>query len=167
MVKAIIRYRNGKLYLEKASIDIKNRFGLSETGYVDPIIALYLAYSSNAKIIDSENRELDLDAIIRICEENNRALETFFVFLDLVKRGKKVRPGIQGNEIVIEDEKIRIYAIDESSRISVKDLYTLVDRSIKQGYRVIIALVDLYGDVTYYEVNKMDFQKIEKKSEII
>ncbi len=163
MVKAIIRYRDGKLYLEKASMDIKNRFNLTELGYVDPIIALYLAYNSNAKIVDEENRELDLDSIIKICEENNRALETFFVFLDLVKRGRKARPGIQGNEIVLEDEKIRIYAIDENSKIGVRDLYALVDRSIKQGYRVIIALVDLYGDVTYYEVNKMDFQRIEKK----
>ncbi|MEM4613206.1 MAG: hypothetical protein QXJ56_04535, partial [Ignisphaera sp.] len=80
-----------------------------------------------------------------------------------VRRGKRVVFGNSDNELIIVGEKTLVYAMDEDSMIRAAELYDIVDRAIKQGYRVLIAVVDMHGDVTYYEVGKMTFPKIERR----
>jgi tRNA-intron endonuclease len=139
---------------------------LKEGGSVDPILALHLVFNNIAKVEDESGMEVDL---VRLIEklQGNLSSSALLVLLDLTKRGRKVVPGATENDLVLLNEKVVIHVLDEDADISVEELYNMVDNAIKQGYRFIIAIVDMYGDVTYYEVTKISFPKIERSGEFI
>ncbi|MDK6027813.1 hypothetical protein QPL79_00310 [Ignisphaera sp. 4213-co] len=133
---------------------------------IDPALAFYLIYNNVADVVNENNVKIGFDEFIkRIQSSVNTSI--FLVLMDLLKRGKKVSMGVSKNELVLVDEKTRILVLDEDAVINVENLYNTVDRAIKQGYKLVIAVVDMYGDVTYYEVSKMSFPKIERSGEFI
>ena len=141
---------------------MKTKLEFKEGGLLHPLIATYLVYSNIAKIVDESGKELSLKEVINMFSDRNFWI-TFSVFLDLRKRGKKVEPGIEPNELILESEKTKVYVFEENALVKARDLVSLVGRSMKQNYRVLIAVVDMYGDVTYYEVNKLAFSRIERR----
>ncbi|MEM0027720.1 MAG: hypothetical protein QXT53_03765 [Ignisphaera sp.] len=156
---------NGEIVI--ASGDLKTeKFMLSEKGFVDPALAFYLVYSGTADVVDESNTKIDFEEFVEKIQSRLKG-SVFLVLMDLLKRGKKVLPGHSENELVIVDEKVNVLVLDEDAIVRVDDLYNGVDRAIKQGYKLIIAVVDMYGDVTYYEVSKMSFPKIERGGEFI
>uniref|UniRef100_A0A7C4H2B2 Uncharacterized protein n=1 Tax=Ignisphaera aggregans TaxID=334771 RepID=A0A7C4H2B2_9CREN len=158
----LVKYIDRKAYLVKAPPDLKERFGLSEEREIPLPILLYLVYTSIVEIIDEKGERIEFIDLIKSLKDVN-TFSTFIVLYDLVKKGKKVGIGDFNNELVIIDEKIKIYVLDEDSYIVAEELYKIVDRAIKQGYRLVIAVVDINGEVTYYEVNKTDFPRIERR----
>lgn len=153
---------NCRIYAKKVPPELCERFGIIEGGEVNPVLALYLLSTKSIKIVDEYGNSIDASDVVR-CINNPMYSTLFFVFQDLVRRGKRVVLGNSDNELIIVGEKMLVYAMDEDSVIRVVDLYDIVDRAIKQGYRVLIAVVDMHGDVTYYEVGKMTFPKIERR----
>lgn len=150
-----------------ASGDLKiERFVSGEKGFVDPALAFYLVYSGMADVIDENNSKVGFEEFVEKIQSRLKG-SVFLVLMDLLKRGKKVLAGSSENELILVDEKASVLVLDEDAVVRVDDLYNDVDRAIKQGYKLIIAVVDMYGDVTYYEVSKMSFPKIERGGEFI
>jgi len=160
--KALLTIVNCRIYIEKASVELQERFGIVEGGEVNPTIALYLLNKKMADIVDDNGRIVDISKLIE-CFDKPIYSTLFFVVQDLIKRGKKIAFGETDNELIITSENTLVYVMDEDSTIKAIDLYNIVDRAIKQGYRFLIAVVDMHGDVTYYEVSKMIFPKIERR----
>ncbi|MEM1541340.1 MAG: hypothetical protein QW101_02275 [Ignisphaera sp.] len=162
VVNTFVKYVEGKAYLVRASSDLKERFGLSEEKEVPLPILLYLVYTGVAEIVNEKGERIGFRDLVKSLKNAN-TFSMFIVLYDLVKRGRKVGVGEIHNELVIIDEKIKIYVLDEDSYIVAEELYKIVDRAIKQGYRLVVAVVDINGEVTYYEVNKTDFPRIERR----
>lgn len=152
---------NGRAYAIKVKQDIVERFRLMEKGEIPIPILLYLAYVDRAEVVDSEGRKLSFEELVSSIADVN-VFSTFIVLYDLVKKGKKVSLN-NNREIVILDENIEVYVLDEDSYVMAEDLYKLVDRAIKHSHRFIIAVVDINGEITYYEVSKTNFPRIEKR----
>ena len=83
------------------------------------------------------------------------------VVSDLRQRSKKVVT--QGNYIVIldknGDKKTFVYPLNESEEVKTETLvnYLNLGNSLKVG--TMIAVVDKYGDVLYYEIGMINLKK--------
>lgn len=157
--------RGGEIMIASGDLKIE-RFVSGEKGFVDPALAFYLVYSGMADVVDENNNRIGFEEFVEKIQGRLKG-SVFLVLMDLLKRGKKVVSGPSENELILVDEKANILVLDEDAVVRVDDLYNYVDRAIKQGYKLIIAVVDMYGDVTYYEVSKMSFPKIERGGEFI
>ncbi len=160
--KAVFTIVNCRIYVKQAPPELCERFNIIENQEVNPVLALYLLNTKSIEVIDEYGNSVDISRLVG-CLNKLVYPTLFFVFQDLVRRGKKIVFGEYDNELIIVGEKILVYVMDEDSVVRAADLYSVVDRAIKQGYRVLIAVVDMHGDVTYYEVGKMTFPKIERR----
>lgn len=83
------------------------------------------------------------------------------VISDLKKRSKKV--AVQGNYIVILDKngnkRTYIYPLNESEEIKTESLIGYLNLGNSLGVETMIAVVDKYGDVLYYEINSINLKK--------
>lgn len=158
----VVKFVNGKAYVLKIPSNIAERFGLTEGKELPKPILLHLAYSGAIEVYDEKGVRISLDNLLKEVSDTN-TFTTFIVLTDLVKKGKKVCVGDNPNELLLLNENAKVYVIDEDSYITAEDMYKLVDKAIKQETRLIIAIVDVNGEVTYYEVNKMDFPKVERR----
>ncbi len=121
-------------------------------------MALYVLYTNQGVMLDENGNRITIEEFIKRYGGTSLWI-TFSVYLDLRRRGKKPEPGLAQNELVLENERMRIYVFEENAPITPRKILELVERCLKQGYKVIVAVVDMYGDVTYYEVDKMKFAK--------
>ena len=84
---------------------------------------------------------------------------------DLKQRGRKAT--VSGKYIFISmsnELEYVIYPINENKIIDVKELENFVDFSNKIKKKGVMAIVDMYGDVTYYYLSEI---KLGKKGEIV
>jgi tRNA splicing endonuclease len=159
--------KDGKIVVESISSLPKELQGaLKEGEHVDPVLALHLVFNNIARVEGENGAEIDLAKLIEEMQ-NSLSSSALLVLQDLMKRGRKVVPGATKNDLVLLGERIVIHVLDEDADIGVEELYNMVDNAIKQGYRFVVAIVDMHGDVTYYEVTKTSFPKIERSGEFI
>ena len=159
--------KDGKIVVESISSLPKELQGaLKEGEHVDPVLALHLVFNNIARVEGEDGAEIDLAKLIEEMQ-NSLSSSALLVLQDLMKRGRKVVPGATKNDLVLLGERIVIHVLDEDADIGVEELYNMVDNAIKQGYRFVVAIVDMHGDVTYYEVTKTSFPKIERSGEFI
>ena len=128
----------------------------------------YLLYTKRAELYTETGSKIDFEELFR--KFGNRKLWTLFtVYYDLRHRGRRVRPGMSENDIVIEDKSnpIRIFVAEENTELSLNTLLEWIEDSMKKGYKPIIAVVDMYGDVTYYEMAKISLPKIIRSDSTI
>ena len=81
---------------------------------------------------------------------------------DLKQRGRKAV--VSGNYIFISmanELEYIVYPVNENRIIDVKELENFVDFSNKIKKKGIIAVVDKYGDVTYYFLSEIKLGKIK------
>jgi tRNA splicing endonuclease len=157
-------FKDGKIVVASLSKEFQEI--LREGEQVDSVLALSLVFNNIAKVEDENGIEVSLAQLIEKLQPS-LGNSTFLVLMDLVKRGRKVMLGITKNELILLSEKAVIHVLDEDADISVEELYNMVDNAVKQGYRFIVAIVDMHGDVTYYEVAKASFPRIERSGEFI
>jgi tRNA splicing endonuclease len=157
-------FKDGKIVVASLSKEFQEI--LREGEQVDSVLALSLVFNNIAKVEDEDGIEVSLMQLIEKLQPS-LGNSTFLVLMDLVKRGRKVMLGITKNELILLSEKAVIHVLDEDADISVEELYNMVDNAVKQGYRFIVAIVDMHGDVTYYEVTKASFPRIERSGEFI
>ncbi|MCS7111255.1 MAG: hypothetical protein N3D82_03070 [Ignisphaera sp.] len=160
--KPLLTINNCRIYVKRVPPELCERFNITEGEEVNPILALYLLNTKSAEVVDEHGNSIDASEIVK-CFSKPVHPTLFFVFQDLVKRGKRVTFGDYDNELIIAGERTLVYVMDEDSVVRAAHLYGIVDRAIKQGYRVLISVVDMHGDVTYYEVGKMSFPRIERR----
>ncbi len=127
-----------------------------------PVIVAYLLYVGKAEVVNEEGKSVNMEELIE--RVGNRNLWILFsTYLDLRKRGKIPEFGAEPNELVIDRERTCIYVYEENAMVTPSELLSIVEKSIRKECRAIMAVVDMYGDVTYYEVSKMSFPKIERR----
>jgi tRNA splicing endonuclease len=158
----IVEYVKGKAYVLRVPTNIAERLCLREGKEIPIPILLYLTYTGVAEVYNDRGEKLLFEDVIKELKDAE-AFTVFTVLHDLMKKGKKVLLGDSMRELILPDEKIKVMVIDEDSYISAEDIYKLVEKSIKQETRLIIAVVDINGETTYYEVSKMDFPRIERR----
>ncbi len=128
----------------------------------NPVMIAYLLYVGKAEVVDEKGRKVDLEEFVKIFGDRNLWI-LFSTYLDLRRRGKVPDVGVEPNELVIDRERVCIYVYEENAKVRPSELLSLVERGLRKDCRVMIAVVDMYGDVTYYEVTKMVFPKIERR----
>ncbi len=127
-----------------------------------PVLVLYLAYTGRARIVDADGNELSIEDAVKSLGDKSLWI-TFSTFLDLRRRGKIPEPGSSPNELVIDSEGMCVYVYEENAIVTPEELVSITESSMRRECRAVIAVVDMYGDVTYYEVSKMSFPKIERR----
>ncbi|MBP1358266.1 MAG: ribonuclease BN [Sulfolobus sp.] len=90
-------------------------------------------------------------------------IDSKIIINDLKQRGRKTT--VSGRYIFISlgnEYEYIVYPINENKIIDVKDLENFVEFSSKNKKKGIIAIVDKYGDVTYYFLSEI---KLGRKGE--
>lgn len=163
MINSIVaKYVDGKAYAIHVPQNIAEKYCLIEGKEIPLPLLFHLVYTGKAEVYNDRGEKILFEDLVKSVEDVD-VFSVFIVLHDLVRRGKKVSVGKNNRELLLIDEKAKVYVLDEDSYISAEDLYILVDKAIKQENRLIIAVVDVNGEITYYEVNKMDFPKIERR----
>ena len=89
----------------------------------------------------------------------NNDIDKFIVINDLKQRGKKGK--ISGKYIYLESgsRKYIIKTLNENKKVSVKEIEDFVAFSSKVDKESVIAIVDKYGDVSYYFLSEIKLNK--------
>ena len=116
----------------------------------------YLAYINLADIIINNNKTTFKDIIILYSRENPHAWAEFEVYIDLRQRGRIVAPGPRSNTLLVKYRKIdknyRYYVLvlEEDIEVPLTKLKSFIEEAHKNGWEPLLAIVDRYGDITYY-----------------
>jgi len=144
----------------------------SEPNTISLIEAAYLAYIGQAIVIDNEGRRLSFRDIIKIAlRQTPYAWVMFEVFYDLRRRGKIPVPGPHPHSLLIRKNKKStryshyVLVLEESRRFPVDELYSFVEESMHNRWEPVVAIVDSYGDITYYSLRPLHPPQQKQKDE--
>ncbi|MEM0043377.1 MAG: hypothetical protein QXJ51_00010 [Sulfolobales archaeon] len=159
MSRIEIRYNNGVFVVEKGS----ERYREGEA--IEPLEVAYLLQEERAIVLDESNRVLELKDLVMIYSSKREWWLLFTVLYDLHKRGRIARRGFGDRDLILEREgkKYQIYVTEENVFIPISIILDWIESSMKKGFIPVIAVVDMYGDVTYYKASKHSFRKIERE----
>ena len=122
------------------------------------IEALYLIYRGIARAYDEEKRSLSFEELIRIYSiENPYAWVEFETYLDLRRRGRHPVPGPRPHTFLLRRRKTEqkythyILVLEENRLVNLEALYSFIREAFSNGWEPVLAIVDRYGDLTYYE----------------
>ncbi len=100
----------------------------------------------------------------RLLEKNDKsAWNKFVVYLDLRTKGKKVSISNIGPSLGILDRNNKLTAlvlvISENESINMEKIIDLVKFAKSMRMEIFMALVDKYGDITYYTLEEINLTK--------
>ena len=100
----------------------------------------------------------------RLLEKNDKsAWNKFVVYLDLRTKGKKVSISNIGPSLGILDRNNKLTAlvlvISENESIKMEKIIDLVKFAKSMRMEIFMALVDKYGDITYYTLEEINLTK--------
>ncbi|MCY0849643.1 ribonuclease BN [Sulfuracidifex metallicus] len=100
----------------------------------------------------------------RLLEKNDKsAWNKFVVYLDLRTKGKKVSISNIGPSLGILDRNNKLTAlilvISENESIDMEKIIDLVKFAKSMRIEIFMALVDKYGDITYYTLEEINLTK--------
>lgn len=124
----------------------------------------YLIYTGRAEIFDDKGNKLSFEDFFSNYCSDRKAWILFTVYFDLRKRGKRAKPGLTNSDIIVEHQKesMRIFVTEENTQLSLQTIIEWIEDSLRKGYKPLMAVVDMYGDVTYYELSKINLPRIKK-----
>jgi len=143
--------------------DLENRwFGYRENGkyYLYLIEIAYLLLSSKTLVLINGKPVIEPDEFFK---EAQSCLEDFFwtkliVYKDLRDRGRRVKV-LDNDKFLAKDKHgyLRmIVVLEEGSERSVPDILKHIDSSMDNNLKLVYAIVSLQGDLTYYELTRID-----------
>lgn len=159
-------YKNckGIVYDEKEVNELENKWFGNREGNVltlDIVEIAYLLLNNKIKVLGNNNTAItDLDSFL---STYYKCVENFFwpkliVYRDLRNRGRKVKV-FGENKFLMKDKhgdlKL-VVVLEEGMRHSVVDIYRNIDSSRSNNLKLVYAIVSLQGDLTYYELNKIE-----------
>ena len=165
--KVLIRYKDRKFMVEGA----KNLWEGRDVPGIGRVLhfveVAYLLYTQRAELICENGMKLNFEEFFSKFGGDRKSWILFAVYYDLRKRGRKVRPGITESDLIIENKStsMRIFVTEENTQLQLKTVMEWIEDSLRKGYKPYIAVVDMYGDVTYYEVSKISLPRISSKVE--
>lgn len=120
----------------------------------------YLLLQRKANVITGDKTIDSLDDLVK---EKYKCFEKFFwpmlvVYKDLRDRGRRVKV-LENMRLIMKDKSgdlKLVIILEEKMMISPEFLIRLVSEARKNNLSVIIAVVSLQGDLTYYEINSIE-----------
>ncbi|MDT7875960.1 MAG: ribonuclease BN [Sulfolobus sp.] len=86
-------------------------------------------------------------------------IDEFIVINDLKYRGKKSKSSGGYIFVTNNNENYVIMILNENKPLSIKKIEDFVSFTSKIEKRGVIAIVDKYGDVTYYSISEIKLNK--------
>ena len=175
---------NGEMVLEQVYVSDRNMIHeLEEKGYgeidqkkllLKHFEALYLLYAKRL-ILKKGKKEIDFDSFMGICQKNNSEILTkFLIYRDLRNRGYVVKDGFGfGSDFRVygrghfreKGAKFLIFGLNEGQQEKMGNLQKKIEDITQMGKEPIIAVIERRGEVIYYKINRIDFQKNNSLSE--
>ncbi len=130
---------------------------------LDLFEASYLVYSGRARALDENNRELGIRELFMRYASGNLWWILFTVFTDLASRGRRIRRGYGERSIIVEHggQRYLVYVTEEGVEIPIITLLSWIEGSQHKDMIPVIAVVDMYGDVTYYQAMGISLKKLQ------
>jgi tRNA-intron endonuclease len=139
---------------------------------IDIIEALYLLYTGHAIVLDENEKPLSFEKLMKLYTRlNPYAWVEFEVYLDLRKRGRLPVKGPREHTFLLRRGKRAkqythyVLVLEENRPIKISMVYNFVEEAIKNSWQPLIAIVDRYGDITYYSVMLFHPQTLEKEED--
>ncbi|MGC9149187.1 MAG: hypothetical protein ACP5GI_07085 [Sulfolobales archaeon] len=131
---------------------------------LDPLEVAYLLHEDKAVVFGDGGKILTLKDLATMYADKKEWWLLFTVLHDLYKRGRVAKRGFGENDLVLEREgkRYQIYVTEENVVVPISELLEWVDKAFSKNMIPVIAVVDMYGDVTYYKASKHFFKKIDK-----
>jgi len=141
---------------------------------VEPIEALYLLYTGNAILLDEKENQLTFEELMKLYTKiNPYAWVEFEVYLDLRKRGRIPVKGPREHTFLLRRSKKAkqythyILVLEENRPVKIAAIYSFVEEALKNSWQPLIAIVDRYGDITYYSVMPFHPQAVRREARSI
>ncbi len=115
--------------------------------------------------IKKEKSIVGFESISNIaCKKINDFDAKYLAFKDLRKRGCIIRPADKIKGITFSDYKKEFFVcvFSEGSYFNFKEVFTLIKNAEETDVKLYFAVVDFEGDVTYYDVSKLDLKGLNK-----
>jgi tRNA-intron endonuclease len=118
---------------------------------------LLLAMDSLVTVVDEQGRELSIEELVaRAVRYNPLAWVRAEVYRDLKRRGRIVVPGPREDTLLVKLRKkspnfdYYVLVLEERRPVKLSTIVSFIEESTRNGWTPLIAVVDDYGDVTYY-----------------
>jgi tRNA-intron endonuclease len=115
-----------------------------------------------SKIIDGRIDEIT-DRLTELATNEENGWNKLVVYLDLRMRGKRLANSNIPNVVSVVDRSDKpttfVMIASETRPINLVRLIKLLDLSKSLGVNVVLAIVDKYGDVTYYSLEEINLLK--------
>ncbi len=146
------------IVVKRGGDEVEIILGPVKEGKIHVIEALYLLYKGVAQVVDKNGKDIDFEELIRMYSiVNPYAWVEFETYLDLRKRGRHPVPGPRPHTFLLRRRKREnkythyILVLEENRLISLETLYSFIREAFSNSWEPILAIVDRYGDITYYE----------------
>lgn len=83
--------------------------------------------------------------------------DLFIVYYDLRRRGRRVRRGIRERTLLVargEGRELEVLVLSEGAKTTFRDIAEWSRLAARDGFTPVVAIVDGYGVVTYYEARR-------------
>lgn len=148
---------------EKMASDLESRwYGIRKNNYLylDIVEVAYLLLNNRASIVMDNEFIIDLDTFLK---KNYECLKDFFwpkliVYKDLRDRGRRVKV-LDDDKFLVKDKygNLRMVVIlEEGNMRDVSTILKHIDSSMDNNLKLVYAIVSLQGDLTYYELTKIE-----------
>ncbi len=155
--KALLR-EDGTLEVLEGGELIASRLGLeSPPAQLEAEDALLLALDGVLEVVDASGRAVSEDELLAVAARRDpRVWVKVEVYKDLRRRGRIVVPGPRPGTLLVKlrrrSPRYDYYVLILEERVPVKlsTIMSFVEEAMKNGWTPVLAIVDDYGDVTYY-----------------
>ena len=133
--------------------------------------ALYLVERRRIAVVDEATRKrlLFQELLSKLSKGNPDIWTRYIVYRDLRERGFVARAGSDSNADLLVYErgmygkrppKYQIYTLWEGLRTPISRLGEVLDSAVEDERILRLAVVDRRGEVVYYTLSEMDFEKL-------
>ena len=157
-MKAVIAVRPGERFARvvEGSDYLEKRLGVR-----GPLLrvedALIAVIEGVAEAYTEDGRRLSVEELASIANRvNPSAWLVVEVYSDLRRRGRIAVPGPRENTLLVKlsrrqrDYSYYVLVLEERRPVSLRLILSFIEEARKNGWEPLLAIVDAYGDVTYY-----------------
>jgi len=123
---------------------------------IHPVEALHLLYRGTGEVLLGDRRVSFVELLEAYSGRNPLALAYYEVYLELRRRGRLPIPGPRENTLILIRSRRNpkqthyVLVVEEGREVLVSQLAAFVEEARRRGLEPLLAIVDRYGDVTFY-----------------
>ena len=143
--------------------------------FLKPFESFYLLHLEKLKLTKGKQR-IDFNSLMELCIKNDEdALTKFLIYRDLRSRGYTVKDGFGfGTDFRVYERgdfgqkgaKYLIFGMSEGKQEKIGKLQKKIQQIIRMGKEPIVAVIERRGEVIYYKMSKMHFQKNTSRQDL-